>query len=468
MKEVLKFLLDNWDTGLMLGALLLELALRFIPSEKNRSILAGAFKIIDYLVVNRRKGGGSHTVKMIALFVLSSLAFSVNGQTNAMVKGIVSYNVDSATFKSTVNSTQAQYGDIGAMYYNKQASKWKIFYDSAWHDLIQSDTTFGVPGGSTGMVQFNKNGTFGGDNAFTWDSINNVLRVGLLRLHDTPAAQVFLGTNSGNLTNTGTNNVAIGTGTLLSLTDGLYNTAIGTQTGNAITGGDHNVALGGAALNLVSTGNDNTGIGYSALTLTTGTANTSLGGFAGDNITTGSNNLILGYNIDAQTATADNQLSIQNILFGVGNSGGGTTVSTGQLGIGAVNPSHQLTITGNANNKDLFLVEENSGADLFVLAETGGVPIITLETGNSTGTLRLNDGANEQMGVAVLVGGTLVVNNTKVTANSRILLTCQALGTVIVPSALCVSARTPGTSFTILASQATDTSTIFWQIWEPN
>lgn len=70
-------------------------------------------------------------------------------------------------------------------------------------------------------------------------------------------------------------------------------------------------------------------------------------------------------------------------------------------------------------------------------------------------------------GLATLVAGTVVVNTTAITASSRVLLTGQALGTVTAPSALCASARTPGTSFTIKASQATDTSVVAWQIIEP-
>lgn len=72
-----------------------------------------------------------------------------------------------------------------------------------------------------------------------------------------------------------------------------------------------------------------------------------------------------------------------------------------------------------------------------------------------------------RLGAATLVAGTVVVATTAVTANSRIFLTGQSLGTVTAPSALTVSARTPGTSFTILASQATDTSVVAWQINEP-
>lgn len=81
--------------------------------------------------------------------------------------------------------------------------------------------------------------------------------------------------------------------------------------------------------------------------------------------------------------------------------------------------------------------------------------------------IRVKEGANAKQGIAVLAAGTVVVANTSVTANSRIMLTCQALGTVVSPSALCVSAIVAGTSFTILASQNTDTSTIAYEIFEP-
>lgn len=68
-------------------------------------------------------------------------------------------------------------------------------------------------------------------------------------------------------------------------------------------------------------------------------------------------------------------------------------------------------------------------------------------------------------GTAVLVGGTLLVANTTITANSRIFLTSQVNGGT--PGFLRVSARVPGTSFTILSSSGTDTSTVGFLIIEP-
>jgi hypothetical protein len=100
-----------------------------------------------------------------------------------------------------------------------------------------------------------------------------------------------------------------------------------------------------------------------------------------------------------------------------------------------------------------------------------GVGVLRTDSDFSIGVagkgLKVKEGANAKMGVATLVLGTVVVSNTSVTAVSRIQLTAQSLGTVTVPSALAVSARTAGTSFTILASQLTDTSVVAWQIMEP-
>lgn len=79
--------------------------------------------------------------------------------------------------------------------------------------------------------------------------------------------------------------------------------------------------------------------------------------------------------------------------------------------------------------------------------------------------LRVAEGANAKQGTAVLVAGTVVVANTSVTANSRIFLTSQADGGT--PGFLRVSARVAGTSFTILSSSNTDTSTVAYEIFEP-
>jgi hypothetical protein len=123
-----------------------------------------------------------------------------------------------------------------------------------------------------------------------------------------------------------------------------------------------------------------------------------------------------------------------------------------------------------ANQWDWVQVTSNSAQ--WEVVSTNVVRSLTIISGNLTlsaagSGISIKEGTNATMGVVTLVAGTAVVSTTKVTANSRILLTGQTLGTVAVPSALTISARTAGTSFTILASQLTDTSTVAWQIVEP-
>ncbi len=78
----------------------------------------------------------------------------------------------------------------------------------------------------------------------------------------------------------------------------------------------------------------------------------------------------------------------------------------------------------------------------------------------------IKEGSNATMGVATMTGGSVVVSTTKVTANSRIFLTRQNnAGTESV--AADVTARTPGTDFTITAGVA-DTSDVAWLIVEPS
>lgn len=116
---------------------------------------------------------------------------------------------------------------------------------------------------------------------------------------------------------------------------------------------------------------------------------------------------------------------------------------------------------------DLYLV---SGGTNKVSIDSGGV--VGIELGDlkikTVGKgLQVKEGSNAKMGTVVLSSGTAVVSTTAVTATSRIFLTAQSLGTVSVGQGLAISARTAGTSFTILSGSAVDTSTVAWMIVEP-
>jgi hypothetical protein len=77
--------------------------------------------------------------------------------------------------------------------------------------------------------------------------------------------------------------------------------------------------------------------------------------------------------------------------------------------------------------------------------------------------LKIKEGSNARMGTATLVAGTVTVNNTSVTANTRIFLTEEGTIAAVVR----VSARVVGTSFTIMSSSGTDTSKVHWMLVEP-
>jgi hypothetical protein len=87
--------------------------------------------------------------------------------------------------------------------------------------------------------------------------------------------------------------------------------------------------------------------------------------------------------------------------------------------------------------------------------------------GTAGGGLAIKEGSNARSGVSTLVAGTVTVANTSVTANTRIQLTAQSLGTVTAPKALAVTGRSAGVSFTITSADATDTSVVAWHLIEP-
>ena len=80
--------------------------------------------------------------------------------------------------------------------------------------------------------------------------------------------------------------------------------------------------------------------------------------------------------------------------------------------------------------------------------------------------IQVPEGANKTMGIATLSSGTVTVNTTAVTANSRIFLTVNG-GTLTNVGTPYVSARSAGTSFTITSTNASDASDVAWLIIEP-
>jgi hypothetical protein len=98
---------------------------------------------------------------------------------------------------------------------------------------------------------------------------------------------------------------------------------------------------------------------------------------------------------------------------------------------------------------------------------TGGLTIASgsLDISAAPGGLRVTETGNAKQGTGTLAAGTVTVANTAVTANSRIFVCSNTDGGT--PGFLRVSARTPGTSFTVTSGSVADTSTFAFEIFEP-
>lgn len=243
---------------------------------------------------------------------------------------------------------------------------------------------------------------------------------------------------SGNFSLTGTDNYGNGSGTLTTLTSGGSNIGIGSNVLTSTTTGFKNIAIGGAAGNTWTNEQGNVVIGDAV-------------GFQ----TPMSNCVVLGVN-GALAMTN----RIDSCVFIGANAGSG----------GAGNISFSTAIGPGANV---------TASNCFVLGPTGahqpnvgiGITAPTSQFHNA-GTTQLGTAGTSftriRYGVATLgSGGTVTVNDTNITANTRIILTAQSLGTVSVPAALAVTARSAGTSFTITSANATDTSVVAYEEIEP-
>lgn len=77
---------------------------------------------------------------------------------------------------------------------------------------------------------------------------------------------------------------------------------------------------------------------------------------------------------------------------------------------------------------------------------------------------KIKEGANARMGTATLVGGTVTISNTSVTANTRIFYSISTAGGV---QGFLSTTQSAGVSFTINSSSVADTSSLVWELKEP-
>lgn len=121
-----------------------------------------------------------------------------------------------------------------------------------------------------------------------------------------------------------------------------------------------------------------------------------------------------------------------------------------------------LASVGSAGTAYGAYINTPSGGTLnYALGLNGDLSLVTAGNG-----ILIKEGTNATMGLGTLVGGTVTISTTKVTANSRIVLTGQG-GNIINLGSYSITARTAGTSFVITSSNVLDTNTVAWVIIEP-
>lgn len=129
---------------------------------------------------------------------------------------------------------------------------------------------------------------------------------------------------------------------------------------------------------------------------------------------------------------------------------GGTTSGFGAIGV--TNQTNPIILIRDATGGNTATIDLGIGAAFSTVA----------------GSMTYKAGSNARVGNGTLVGGTLAVTNTSVTANSQVFLQDTTSGALTNVGSLVVSSQTAGTGFTVTSSNVLDTSTFRYWIFETN
>ncbi len=300
------------------------------------------------------------------------------------------FGVDAGANNSGYSTNAMGYG---AGYNNTNSDNNFFGYNAGYSNIGESGNFFGNSAGYNNTGLYNNN-LFGYGAGYNNAGDENNIFGQNTGYNNTGSYANLFGENAGR-NNIGSYNNFIG-GSAGYNNTGNYNDFIGYQTGRYLKS-TSTVAIGTEALYGGSTYEslNNVALGYRAgYASANGSGNNILLGYrAADNLTTGNNNIIIGYDIDSVTATADNNLNIGNLIFGTGLDGTGTTLASGNIGIGTTSPSAKLTVQNTGSGKSFIVEDQAVDTTPFVIDANGNVGI-----GTTTPTAKLDVQGSAEFG----------------------------------------------------------------------
>lgn len=384
--------------------------------------------------------------------------------------------------------------------------------------------TLGTGGGSTDLASYNTGIGYGALAALTTGHSNVAIGESAASLMTTGLQNIAIGRLALQNATTPSNLVAIGFQSLRNVTTGSSLTVIGQSSGAGITTGSdctvvgknclsvsttcqYNTVIGTDSMQASGNANNNVAIGRRALLqLGTGTGqNVSVGSRSGETCTTDDNCTFVGYFADRSGGSAIvNSIAIGSLAkvgasntCVIGTSALVATLLNGSVGIQVASPTAILHLKAGTATANTAPLKFSSGT-LLTTAEAGAVEFLTdayygtittgaarktfaflespvfvtpnIDTANGislslSNTINLiATGGAPTVGQATLVGGTVTVNTTAMTATALLFLQIKtAGGTVLYPLTY---TQVNNTSFTVNSASVLDTSVVNWWIVE--
>jgi hypothetical protein len=323
------------------------------------------------------QGGNNGATQLGKLDLGSTNNVAFGSNAGATFNSLTTYNValgfEAGRYASTTNADYSSYIGYRAGYNNTGYGNILMGESAGYHNTGDANIAIGINAGQRNTGAGNQ---LLGYDAGTYNSGDFNTLIGTeAGFNNSGDYNIILGEYAGR-SNSGFGNNFIGGWAGYNNT-GNYNDMIGYFAGyekNATSTVILGTYAAGSSAGPVDNILNSTIIGYSAgYEIQSGADNNILLGYqAADSLTTGANNIIIGYDVEAPSNTADGQLNIGNLLFGTGIDGTGTTLSSGNIGIGTTSPTQKLTVSGNLRLTGALYDSLNSaGTNGMVLQTTG-------------------------------------------------------------------------------------------------